>query len=268
MKKILAAAGAVVVAFGAYAAPIATHAASPALVPLSRIQPGDLIRGQTFSAVYYYGVDGFRYVFPNDKTYFTWYADFSTVKFISDTDLQTIQIGGNVTYKPGVRMIKINSDPKTYAVDAGGTLRWVASEQAATALYGSDWNKMIDDVPDAFFPNYKQGGADIEQASDFDKANAEAEATDIGRDKDLKAPVAVSATDAGFSPATVTVTVKTPVKFTNNGTANHAATGDDLSWGTGTMKPGQSFEHYFKKAGTYTYSDTLYPNLKGTIVVQ
>ena len=63
------------------------------MMPVSPVQAsttvsaGDLIRGTSFSAVYYYGEDGFRYVFPNEKTYKTWYSDaetgemdFSTVK--------------------------------------------------------------------------------------------------------------------------------------------------------------------------------------------
>src|SRR5690349_3043752 len=69
----------------------------------SSVNSGDLVRGQTYSAVYYIGADGLRYVFPNQKTYDTWYSNFNTVKFISDADLAKIQIGGNVTYKPGVR---------------------------------------------------------------------------------------------------------------------------------------------------------------------
>src|SRR3989339_590980 len=109
------------VALVALAFPAASFAAT---VPRAQVQSGDLVRGNTFSAVYYVGKDGFRYVFPNDKTFFTWYADFDDVKWISDADLGTLQIGGNVTYKPGARMIKINSDPKVYAVDTGGTLRW------------------------------------------------------------------------------------------------------------------------------------------------
>ena len=117
------------------------------------VSSGDLIRGTSFSAVYYMGTDGFRYVFPNDKTYFTWYSDFDDVKFLSDADLAKIQMGGNVTYKPGVKMIKINSDPKTYAVSAGGELRHVGSEALAVSLYGSTWNTKIDDVPDGFFSN-------------------------------------------------------------------------------------------------------------------
>src|SRR3989338_1092594 len=141
------------------------HAAP--LVALSTIQPGDLVRGVAFPAVYYYGKDGFRYVFPNDKTYFTWYSNFSSVKWLSDQDLANIQIGGNVTYKQGVKMLKINSDPTVYALAKGGELRAIASEDVAMSLYGNNWNKQIDDVPDGFFGNYHIGGA-VELASQFD----------------------------------------------------------------------------------------------------
>ena len=270
MKKFLAVLSSFAVVLGVYVAPFAAHAAtapSTTIVALSSIQAGDLVRSPSYSAVYYYGYDGFRYVFPNDKTYFTWYKDFSGVKMISDADMGTIQIGGNVTYKPGVRMLKIESDPKTYAVDAGGTLRWVSTEAVAVALYGGNWNTMIDDVPDAFFPNYKQG-QEIDSVSDFNVTGAIAAAIDIDHDKDLKAPAYISINDNAFSPATVTVTVNSPVKITNTGTETHTATADDLTWGSGPLTPGQSFSRYFKTAGTYTYTDTLYPTLKGTIIVQ
>jgi len=103
---------------------------------------GSLIKG-SLPAVYYCGSDGKRYVFTNDKAYSTWYSDFSSVMTISDADLASIQIGGNVTYRPGVKMLKITSDPKVYAVAHGGTLRHVPSEACAVSLYGSTWNKMI-----------------------------------------------------------------------------------------------------------------------------
>ncbi|MEK7115787.1 MAG: hypothetical protein AAB879_00140, partial [Patescibacteria group bacterium] len=86
-----------------------SHAAS--------ISSGDLIKGST-DAVYYYGQNGKRFVFPNSKTYFSWYTDFSTVKTISSDELATIPIGGNVTYRPGVKLVKITTDPKVYAVSA------------------------------------------------------------------------------------------------------------------------------------------------------
>ena len=48
-------------------------------------------------------------------------------------------------------------DPKTYTVSRGGLLRWVTTEEVAVALYGPDWNTMIDDVSDAFFFGYTIG---------------------------------------------------------------------------------------------------------------
>lgn len=146
---------------------------------------GDLIKAST-PAVYYYGADGKRYVFPNEKTYSTWYADFSGVKTVSDAELAAIQIGGNATYKPGVKMVKITTDPKVYAVGKGGDLRWVKTEDAAASLYSADWNKKIDDIPDAFFTNYSIG-AEIATASDFNVDNEKNSATSINTDKNLAA---------------------------------------------------------------------------------
>lgn len=264
MKKFLSVFAIVglLVGFGAHAAPV--HAATTAL---TNVHSGDLIRGTSFSAVYYYGVDGFRYVFPNDKTYFTWYANFDTVKMISDADLGTIQIGGNVTYKPGSRMIKINSDPKTYAVDENGALRWVTSETVAVAMFGSNWNTKIDDVPDAFFGNYR-GGSDIETVDDFVPADASAAADDINDDKSLKAATIVDITDNAFGKASYTINAGTAVRFVNSGATSHSATADDESWGTGTLTSGQSFSRYFKTAGEWTFHCNYHSSMTSTIVVE
>ncbi len=152
-----------------------SHAAS--------ISSGDLVKGPT-DAVYYYGQNGKRYVFPNSKTYFTWYTNFSTVKIITADELASIPLGGNVTYRPGVKLVKITTDPKVYAVSAYGTLRWVKTEDSARTLYGTDWNKKIDDIPDAFFVNYTVG-ADIATASDFSPSFETLAARDINTDKKL-----------------------------------------------------------------------------------
>jgi hypothetical protein len=117
---------------------------------------GSLIKA-SLPSVYYCGADGKRYVFVNDKAYFSWYPDFSMVQTISDEALALIPIGGNITYRPGSRMIKIQSDPKVYVVARGGILRWVASEAVAVRLFGTAWNTMIDDVSDSFFVNYRIG---------------------------------------------------------------------------------------------------------------
>ncbi|MCR4256307.1 MAG: hypothetical protein NUW08_01230, partial [Candidatus Uhrbacteria bacterium] len=128
------------------------------------------------TAVYYVSSQGKRHAFPNDKVYFTWYADFSGVQLVNETQMAGIVLGKNVTYKPGVRMVKFLTDPKVYAVEKGGVLRWVTTEAVATALYGSAWNTMIDDINDAFYANYRFG-IDVSSSADYDPATARASVT-------------------------------------------------------------------------------------------
>lgn len=123
----------------------------------SAANPGDRIRGTSFSTVYYYGYDGARYAFPNEKTHNTWFNDFNGVQTISDSALENITLGGNVVYRPGSRWIKITSAAETYAVARDGMIHWIESESVASDLAGSAWNTMIDDVADVFFANYMEG---------------------------------------------------------------------------------------------------------------
>ncbi|MBU0614191.1 hypothetical protein KJ766_02825, partial [Patescibacteria group bacterium] len=76
IKKVLIALAVVAIAFSGY---YFISQKATALTPISSVSAGDLIRGEAFSAVYYMGNDGLRYVFPNSNTYFTWYEDFDTV---------------------------------------------------------------------------------------------------------------------------------------------------------------------------------------------
>ncbi len=119
---------------------------------------GDLIKASG-PAVYYYAADSKRYVFPNEKTYFSWFMDFSAVRTISDTELASILIGGNVSIRPGSKLVKIQTDPKVYAVTLGGVLHWVESEAIATSLFGANWAQRVVDVPDSFFVNYTIGSS-------------------------------------------------------------------------------------------------------------
>ncbi|MFA6503922.1 MAG: hypothetical protein WCT54_03165, partial [Patescibacteria group bacterium] len=121
---------------------------------------------QEDSAVYFIGKDGKRHAFPNSRVFYTWYTNFDSVIVISADKLASIPLGSNVRYRPGSKMLKFTTDPKTYAVGAHGILRWVKTETAAISLYGSDWNTKIDDMSDAFFGNY-QFGEDINSSADF-----------------------------------------------------------------------------------------------------
>jgi len=157
---------------------------TPALPASAAPTPGSLIKRSDNAAVYYYGTDGKRYVFPNEKTYKTWYANFANVQVISATELGNIPIGGNVTYRPGVKLVKVTTDPRTYAVARGGVLRHVTSEALAVALYGAGWASQVEDLPDAFFVNY-QVGASIAAAQEYDRSAELAAATSINSDKGL-----------------------------------------------------------------------------------
>jgi len=120
-------------------------------------------------AVYFYATDGKRHAFTNDKVYFSWFTDFSTVKEVSADFLSSLTLGKNVTYRPGVKMVKFQTSPQVYAVSKGGVLRAVLNESVATVLYGATWNKQIDDISDVFYKNYTFGEPII-LASDYSPA--------------------------------------------------------------------------------------------------
>jgi len=173
---------------------------------------GDLIKLQCAAgsaatdscrAVYYLGANSKRYVFPNEKTYKTWYSDFSGVKIVSATELASYAIGGNVTYKPGAKLVKVTTDSTVYAVAANGTLRKISSEAVAKALYGDAWGTQVQDIPDAFWVNYTPG-ADITVAGDYDKAAVLAAATSINVDKNLSGGAVSTGTSLTVSLASDT----------------------------------------------------------------
>ena len=109
------------------------------------------------AAVYYCAQDGQRYLFPNERVFLSWYADFSVVTIVSAAEMRAIPLGGTVPYRPGSRMIKLPFDFKVYAIARGGVLRWVTTEALAQQLYGENWNQKIDDVPSRLFNSYQFG---------------------------------------------------------------------------------------------------------------
>lgn len=120
-------------------------------------------------AVYYRGADGKRHAFPNSKVYFTWYQNFDSVVTVSAAEMGNSLLGKNITYRPGVKMVKFETLNRVYAVAQGGLLRWVTSESIASSLYGSDWNSKIDDISDTFYGNYTFG-TDITEGSPYSAA--------------------------------------------------------------------------------------------------
>ena len=172
---------------------------------------GDLVKG-SLSAVYYVTADGKRMPFPDEATYFSWYADFNGVKTVSDADLAALPLAGLVTMRPGIRIVKTESSPKVYAVAHGGTLRWLSTEAMAQMIFGADWVKKIVIIPDAFLTAYKYG-IDITGAGQYWWAKERDASPNITLDLDAsKAPDATPAVTPPTSepPATTPTTSTGP----------------------------------------------------------
>ncbi len=156
-------------------APATAFAATPSA--------GDLVKSASLPDVYYVGADGNRYVFPNEKTYFSWYSTFD-VTTLTDAELAALPVGGAATYRPS-QLVKLTTDPKVYAVAKGGVLRWVTTETLATELYGADWATLVHDLPDAFFATYSLGD-DIATTADYQPTAERDAAPTISVDKGLE----------------------------------------------------------------------------------
>jgi plastocyanin len=81
----------------------------------------------------------------------------------------------------------------------------------------------------------------------------------------ILATVNVSIQDNFFSPSPVNIVVGDTVHWTNNGGVDHTTTG--ATWNSGTLMPGQSFDHTFNSAGTFGYSCTIHLGMNGSVVV-
>ena len=54
-------------------------------------------------------------------------------------------------------MVKIRTAPAVYAVEQGGALHRLDSEDIAAAIYGANWADRVIDIPDVFFGDYTVG---------------------------------------------------------------------------------------------------------------
>ena len=96
----------------------------------------------------------------------------------------------------------------------------------------------------------------------------------------VASPVAGSAAAAGgtttpvtiqnfaFVPPGVTVGVGDAVEWTNKDPVAHTATAADKAFDSGNLNPNQTSTHTFETAGTYDYTCTYHPFMKGTVTVR
>lgn len=135
------------------------------LEEVEAIEPGEYVRGESYSTVYYVDENLKRRPFYDVQTFFTWQDSFDNVRVVTDASLPQLTIGAPMLPKPGAVFVKIESIPTVYVVTEEAGLRAIANESVATDLAGTDWNEHVIDVPVYLFDDFSFG-AEINDADD------------------------------------------------------------------------------------------------------
>jgi plastocyanin len=69
-----------------------------------------------------------------------------------------------------------------------------------------------------------------------------------------------------YNPSLVTINAGDTVRWTNEDTARHDATG--TGWNTPLLGKGESAEVVFDKPGSYDYGCSVHPSMKAKVIVQ
>ncbi|NBS41947.1 hypothetical protein EBS80_04815, partial [bacterium] len=96
MKRSLSFFVAVILAFSVVR-PAFAQVADPTSAIAPTATAGDLVKCPDFSSVYYLAADGQRYVYPNERIFYSWNGGFDGVVDISCDDLAALPLGGAVT---------------------------------------------------------------------------------------------------------------------------------------------------------------------------
>ena len=131
--------------------------AGAAAATCPELEAGDLFKVSGNSAVYLVSSEMKRMYFPNAEVYNTWFKDFSGITTIESTCVDAYPSGGGVNFRPGSRLVKTPVSPTVYAVGPNNMKHKLPSEAVASALYGSEWNKLVRNLPDVFDSNYNVG---------------------------------------------------------------------------------------------------------------
>lgn len=158
----------------------------PVMYPDPPKLAGRVLVGPKVTTKFYLARDGKRYVFPDEtKTFDTWYPNGTKIVKVSQDELETYPLGGNVCYRPGMRLIRIETDVRIFAVLHGCILRPITQETAGNN-FGPDWQKLTDTLPDYYFTNYTVDDRPIASAADYNPANERGKSNTIEDDKGIQ----------------------------------------------------------------------------------
>jgi plastocyanin len=80
--------------------------------------------------------------------------------------------------------------------------------------------------------------------------------------------VGVKIDNFSFSPATLTVKAGTEITWTNSDDIPHTVASDDHAFKSKVLDTNENFTFKLSTPGTYAYSCSIHPNMKGKIIVQ
>jgi YVTN family beta-propeller protein len=80
--------------------------------------------------------------------------------------------------------------------------------------------------------------------------------------------MAVNIAQFAFVPATITISAGQSITWTNTDPVDHTTTSNENVWDSGALSPNATFSMAFSQPGTYAYSCTIHPFIRGTVVVQ
>jgi plastocyanin len=80
--------------------------------------------------------------------------------------------------------------------------------------------------------------------------------------------VAVKIDNFSFSPATITVSAGTTVRWTNRDDIPHTVVSEDKTFKSKVLDTDEQFTYTFTKSGTYDYFCSIHPKMTAKVVVQ
>ncbi len=134
---------------------------------ITAVEAGDFITSPSFSTVYYVTEDFERRAFISSAVFFTYADSYDEIKDVTDATLTALTLGDNMLPNPGVVLVKVQSDAKTYAVTSDSQLGWIESEDDAIEIYGEDWADYVIDIESVFFGQFTIGD-DVDDPEDVE----------------------------------------------------------------------------------------------------
>ncbi|MDA0208413.1 MAG: Ig-like domain-containing protein [bacterium] len=124
------------------------------------VEPGMLIRGASYSAVYLITDQMERRPFTRHTIFFTYFDDFDDVVVVTDATLPTLHLGLAMLPNPGRVLVKTQFNDEAYEISDDYSLRRLASEEDAQERYGDDWADYVIDMNEVLLLRMMQNGLD------------------------------------------------------------------------------------------------------------